>query len=81
MSDPQLDSLEKAKEAIVEAASDPDLNEKFPTMSKLSDSESLRRVVEIAWRHQFTSDRHKFKQDVRETQEIAVKRAIQANKS
>ena len=80
MSDPQIDSLEKAKEAIVEAATDPDLREKFPTMSELEDSESLRRVVDIAWRHQFTSDRHKFKQDVRESQELAVKRAMQASK-
>jgi len=47
-------------------------------MRALCDEGVLTRLIDIAWRHQFDSERYAFKREIRELQEYVVRRYKEA---
>lgn len=63
-----IDGQQGANDAVLAAATDPDLIREFPTVSKAMAETDQLQIVALAWRHQFASDRSKFKREIRELQ-------------
>jgi hypothetical protein len=60
-----LESPEGALAAIREAAANHDLRKDFRMASEAFQEDDHRELIALAWRHQFDSDRSKFKREVK----------------
>jgi hypothetical protein len=66
------DNLRRARDVLVEVAQSPEVRATYDDVVAAVDRKTLGRVVELAWRHQFATDRYGFKKDVREIADAIV---------
>ena len=70
-------SQDRAREVLVEVASEPSLRLDHPTMATNCDISDLETIVSLAWRHQFSSDRFHFKREMRQLQQFVCQKVAQ----
>lgn len=61
-------TLEGARTVLLSVASTAAMREEHPLAAGHCDDEVLKKVVDLAWRYQFSTDRYGFKKDIRELQ-------------
>ena len=76
--DDNLQSLDGAREVLVDLARSREMQADHAPISEYCDDKVLHSIVDVAWRHQFSEDRYGFKKEVRELEEYVVHRALDA---
>jgi hypothetical protein len=76
--DASLQSLDGARQVLVEVAHNREMHQSHLPISEYCDNTVLHQIVDLAWRHQFSDDRYGFKREIRELQEYVVRRATEA---
>ena len=69
-------TLEGARAVLLGVALTTAMRQEHPLIAGHCDEGTLRKIVDLAWRHQFSTDRYGFKKEIRELQEyVAAKSA------
>lgn len=65
-----------ALEALLDVAHQLDIDGDYRKVSAVLGMDDYEQIIALAWRHQFSDDRSKFKREIRELQEAISKRMI-----
>ena len=71
----KLQSLEGARRVLVALGSNQEIRASHEVIAPFLDDTTLGRIVELAWRYQFSDDRYGFKRDIRELGEYVALKA------
>lgn len=63
------DGQEGALAALREVAAEGAMQKEFPLATELFTSEDQQHLIALAWRHQFDTDRSRFKREIRHLQD------------
>jgi len=65
-----------ALEALLDVAREPDMVSEYRAASVAFEPDDYEQIISLAWRHQFSDDRGKFKREIRELQQHISQRII-----
>jgi hypothetical protein len=76
---PQTQSPIAALDALKEVSYDPEILADYQTIAAAFSPDDYRAIIDLAWRHQFNSERLNFKRELRELQEHVCSRITLAS--
>jgi len=68
-------ALIQAREVFLHVAHSPVVREEHTRILPYCDDSTLSKIVDLAWRYQFSEDRYPFKRDIRDLQQYVARKA------